>query len=161
MKTKTIMLAALITFSAGALAFAGEPAWWTQQKVTCGLPASTAYNDWAAQGSPCRSAGASAPVSSGSQIGTTLGQAFVSSFQQGYQQGLAIQQQRRQQMTDDQRALDAQEAQRLAVEANNDARQNELASQHLQGALKFSDSSTDAATPAKAADAITWGNNLK
>ena len=30
-----------------------EPAWWTQQKKDCRLPASLAYNTWVAQGSPC------------------------------------------------------------------------------------------------------------
>ena len=28
------------------LAFAAEPAWWTQQKQDCGLPANLAYNSW-------------------------------------------------------------------------------------------------------------------
>jgi hypothetical protein len=33
---------------------AAEPAWWTQLKVRCGLPASTVYNDWVSRGMPCR-----------------------------------------------------------------------------------------------------------
>lgn len=37
----------------GASAIAAEPAWWTQQKIDCGLPSSLAYNTWVAQGSPC------------------------------------------------------------------------------------------------------------
>jgi hypothetical protein len=32
---------------------AEEPAWWTQQKRDCGLPPSTTYNTWIAQGMPC------------------------------------------------------------------------------------------------------------
>jgi hypothetical protein len=34
-------------------AFAQEPGWWTKQKADCGIPASTAYNDWRTQGSHC------------------------------------------------------------------------------------------------------------
>jgi tetratricopeptide (TPR) repeat protein len=30
---------------------------WTQYKIKCGIPASTAYNDWVAQGSPCGGSG--------------------------------------------------------------------------------------------------------
>ena len=50
MKTKILfyLLVTLSVFSA-----AGEPAWWTQQKIDCGLPSSLAYNDWIAEGSPC------------------------------------------------------------------------------------------------------------
>ena len=37
---------------------------WTQYKIKCGIPASTAYNDWVAQGSPCKagSGGAATPA---------------------------------------------------------------------------------------------------
>lgn len=39
---------------------------WTQYKISCGIPASTAYNDWVAQGSPCpktaTSAGSTTPA---------------------------------------------------------------------------------------------------
>ena len=34
-------------------ALAQSNAEWTQYKIKCGIPASTAYNDWVAQGSPC------------------------------------------------------------------------------------------------------------
>ncbi len=33
---------------------------WTQYKISCGIPASTAYNDWVAQGSPCPKTAAAA-----------------------------------------------------------------------------------------------------
>ncbi len=33
---------------------ASEPAWWAALKVRCGLPASTAYNDWVAHNMPCQ-----------------------------------------------------------------------------------------------------------
>lgn len=35
------------------VALAQSNAEWTNYKVKCGIPASTAYNDWVAQGSPC------------------------------------------------------------------------------------------------------------
>jgi tetratricopeptide (TPR) repeat protein len=43
--------------------YAGEPAWWTQQKRDCGLSPSLAYNDWVAQGMPCHQNGNSAKPS--------------------------------------------------------------------------------------------------
>ena len=45
-------------------AIAAEPAWWTQQKIDCGLPSSLAYEDWVAEGSPCNSGNASTTTSS-------------------------------------------------------------------------------------------------
>lgn len=39
------------------VAFAAEPAWWTQQKRECGLSPSLAYNTWVAQGMPCNRGG--------------------------------------------------------------------------------------------------------
>ncbi len=45
-------------------ALAQSNAEWTQYKIKCGIPASTAYNDWVAQGSPCpkTAAGSSSPT---------------------------------------------------------------------------------------------------
>ncbi len=44
-------------------AFAQSNAEWTQYKIKCGVPASTAYNDWVAQGSPCNTSTAASPAS--------------------------------------------------------------------------------------------------
>ncbi|GAC1693643.1 MAG: hypothetical protein NVS9B5_36340 [Terriglobales bacterium] len=41
-------------------ALAQSNAEWTQYKSKCGIPASTAYNDWVAQGSPCHKTAAGA-----------------------------------------------------------------------------------------------------
>jgi tetratricopeptide (TPR) repeat protein len=41
-------------------ALAQSNAEWTQYKIKCGIPASTAYNDWVAQGSPCPKSAAAA-----------------------------------------------------------------------------------------------------
>ncbi len=70
-------------------AFAQEPAWWTQQKIKCNIPASTAYNDWQAQGSHCNASNAantpSAPgltpqqqlaMQGAAMAGTMIGQAL-------------------------------------------------------------------------------------
>ena len=43
------------------VAFAAEPAWWTQQKAECGLSPSLAYNTWVAQGMPCNGGGDQTP----------------------------------------------------------------------------------------------------
>lgn len=41
-------------------ALAQSNAEWTEYKIKCGIPASTAYNDWVAQGSPCPKSAAAA-----------------------------------------------------------------------------------------------------
>lgn len=67
----------IIFFLAFPLAsIAAEPAWWTQQKRTCGLSSGLAYNTWVSQGSPCNSGGSKSPSSStpsGGSIGTIIG----------------------------------------------------------------------------------------
>lgn len=35
---------------------------WTQYKIKCGIPASTAYNDWVAEGSPCKAGSGGSPT---------------------------------------------------------------------------------------------------
>lgn len=80
MKTYLTVLAGLIL---AISATAAEPAWWTQQKIDCGLPASLAYNDWVAQGSPCNRGNTSsstattptAPVAAGHEFDSTINQA--------------------------------------------------------------------------------------
>jgi len=49
MKLLYCLLVTLSVFSA----IAAEPAWWTQQKINCGLPPSLDYETWRAQGMPC------------------------------------------------------------------------------------------------------------
>lgn len=44
-------------------ALAQSNAEWTQYKIKCGIPASTAYNDWVAQGSPCPKSAAATSTS--------------------------------------------------------------------------------------------------
>ena len=42
------------------LVLAQSKADWDQYKIKCGIPASTAYNDWVAQGSHCNTSNAAA-----------------------------------------------------------------------------------------------------
>jgi hypothetical protein len=69
--------------------FAAEPAWWTQQKQQCGLPPSTAYNDWTAQGSPCparQNLGAGGVgLTPQQQLGSTIGNLGAQMMLQGFQ----------------------------------------------------------------------------
>lgn len=50
-----------LLLSLSLVAFAAEPAWWTQQKRECGLSPSLAYNTWVAQGMPCNRGGDQPP----------------------------------------------------------------------------------------------------
>ena len=58
-----------------------EPAWWTQQKKDCGLPASLAYNTWVAQGSPCNASTPSSIYEFLPQSGNTVAVQRRDSFQ--------------------------------------------------------------------------------
>ena len=53
----TYLLSLLVLLMPHA-ARAQEPAWWTKQKADCGVSSGTAYNDWVAQGSPCKKSSA-------------------------------------------------------------------------------------------------------
>ena len=136
-----------------ASAMAAEPAWWSQKKADCRLSSSLAYNDWTAQGSPCyRSNSAAAPSlsTSGSQLGTAIGNALgdaVIRSVQAVEQMAAENARRRAQMADENRAAQEKEAQRLAEQSRNDARQVESAQAHLQGVLKLSDPDDDIVPP--------------
>lgn len=48
-----LCFALFLFFPSGTMAQSNAD--WTQYKIKCGIPASTAYNDWVAQGSPCKS----------------------------------------------------------------------------------------------------------
>ncbi|HAZ11950.1 MAG: hypothetical protein A2X86_07135 [Bdellovibrionales bacterium GWA2_49_15] len=52
----------IFTLAYSSISRAGEPAWWTQEKQKCGLPAGLAYNTWQSQGSPCHKGGGSSGV---------------------------------------------------------------------------------------------------
>ncbi len=78
----TLLLAANVSV-------AQEPGWWTDLKAKCGMSPSMAYNDWVAQGSPCKSnqsTAATAPAA-----GSTAGQAFINGFQRGLANVQALQ----------------------------------------------------------------------
>lgn len=69
-------------------AFAAEPAWWTEQKRTCGLDPGLAYNTWQQRGSPCNRGGSSGASSLqqqqldlAGQFGFMLGQAIRESLE--------------------------------------------------------------------------------
>ena len=53
--TYFLCLALVLFFATGTRAQSNAE--WTQYKIKCGIPASTAYNDWVAQGSPCGKTG--------------------------------------------------------------------------------------------------------
>lgn len=65
------------------LALAQSNAEWTQYKIKCGIPASTAYNDWVAQGSPC-------PKSAPDSSSTTPAVPALNPQQQLAMQGAAL-----------------------------------------------------------------------
>lgn len=52
-----LCFALVLLFPSGTMAQSNAE--WTQYKLNCGIPASTAYNDWVAQGSPCNKTGSS------------------------------------------------------------------------------------------------------
>jgi len=57
-------------------AIGAEPAWWTQQKIQCGLSSGTYYNDWVRAGRPCPRAstgGGGASLEAAGQAGFALG----------------------------------------------------------------------------------------
>lgn len=71
---RIIRLFTIVLLALSLTSIAAEPAWWTQQKQTCGLSSGLAYNTWVSQGSPCNSGGAkssSTPI--GDSIGTIIG----------------------------------------------------------------------------------------
>lgn len=123
---------------------AGEPAWWTQQKVTCGLPASLAYEDWRAQGFPCNSASAPASGDPAVQLGTTLGTAvgnvIGAAIVDTIRGNNADEEARERAMAEAQRRAKAQDAEQAAEQASNDARKQEQSYERLKGELKLSDS---------------------
>lgn len=67
-----IGLLGFLVMAAPPVVLAAEPAWWTQQKRTCGLSPGLAYNTWVAQGSPCNTGKSSSGSSAGS-VGETIG----------------------------------------------------------------------------------------
>ena len=50
-----LCFALVLFFPSGTMAQSNAE--WSQYKIKCGIPASTAYNDWVAQGSPCGGTG--------------------------------------------------------------------------------------------------------
>jgi hypothetical protein len=80
----SIHLALALVFVSASSAAAAEPAWWTQQKRACGLPAGMAYNDW---NGVCNSGGASAPsVPVGNTPAQMMNQMGQDMIMQGVQQ---------------------------------------------------------------------------
>jgi hypothetical protein len=137
-------LACLFVVAGVALAGAAEPAWWTQQKIDCGLPSSLAYNDWVAAGCPCnrQSSGSGAVsgsddplVRAGAQMGTAIGDAIIRSFQAA----AAERARRLQQGNNERRVREDNEAARMAEQKRQDALRKEQNIASLQGVLKFSD----------------------
>ncbi|GAN00071.1 hypothetical protein U91I_03735 [alpha proteobacterium U9-1i] len=83
---KNIALATAMLAASGlcAPAHATEPAWWTQQKIDCGVDLDTAYNDWVAANSPCpRASGQSASGSATSQVERDLTASMAMSLMGG------------------------------------------------------------------------------
>jgi hypothetical protein len=74
---------------AGNICVAQEPGWWTALKAKCGMSPSMAYNDWVAQGSPCKSNQSTAATTPAA--GSTAGQAFINGFQRGLANVQALQ----------------------------------------------------------------------
>lgn len=68
------------------VAFAGEPAWWTNQKARCGLPSTQAYNSWNGQCNSSSGGGFSGGGSSSNQqildLAFALGTAFGESLRE-------------------------------------------------------------------------------
>ncbi len=80
---------------ASQMAIAGEPAWWTAQKQSCGLPSGLAYNDWNGK---CNSSSGGVPAGGGSApqqkmmeqgaaaVGNAIGKAIGEAIFSGPQQ---------------------------------------------------------------------------
>ncbi|MFA6237761.1 MAG: hypothetical protein WC635_10575 [Bacteriovorax sp.] len=138
-----IILSLLLT----ARAFSAEPAWWTQQKATCGISSSTAYNTWVANGSPCSKKSSGAVTTSpspsgeiGKQIGTMIGQGIVNGIM-----GDKEEEARKAQAAAEKHRLENIKRAELERELEEQKRQDdnlkELSKQRLLGGLKGTESS--------------------
>jgi|CXWL01.1.fsa_nt_gi hypothetical protein len=121
-------LLASVPFSA----FAGEPAWWTNQKARCGLSPSQAYNSWNGQCSSSSGGGFSGGGSSSNQEILGLAFALGTAFGESLREQEANRAQARQQEME--RAAEAM----ALFQAAEQVRLKELEARHqkLLGSLK-------------------------